>query len=63
MIHPTAIVDRKAEIDSSVEIGPYCIIEGNVIIKKESKLLASIHQTFQIYLLKQNSFSLVYLIY
>ena len=42
MIHPTAIVNKKAEIDSSVEIGPYCIIEGNVIIKKESKLLSHI---------------------
>ncbi len=29
-IHPTAIIDAKAELDSSVEIGPYSIIGANV---------------------------------
>jgi len=42
LIHPTAIVDKNAEIDASVEIGPYCIIQGNVIIKKGSKLLSHV---------------------
>ena len=32
MIHPTAIVDSKAEIDSNVVIGPHSIIESDVII-------------------------------
>ncbi len=32
MIHPTAIVDSKAEIDSNVEIGPYSVINENVSI-------------------------------
>lgn len=32
MIHPTAIIDSHAEIDSHVEIGPYTIIHGNVSI-------------------------------
>jgi len=32
MIHPTAIVDPEAEIDSNVEIGPYSIIRKNVFI-------------------------------
>ncbi|ADZ90431.1 acyl-ACP--UDP-N-acetylglucosamine O-acyltransferase [Marinomonas mediterranea] len=31
-IHPTAIVDSKAEIDSTVEIGPFCIIGPDVTI-------------------------------
>jgi UDP-N-acetylglucosamine acyltransferase len=31
-IHPTAIVDPKAELDSSVEVGPYSIIGPNVRI-------------------------------
>jgi UDP-N-acetylglucosamine acyltransferase len=31
-IHPTAVIDKKAEIDSSAEIGPYVIIEGQVKI-------------------------------
>ena len=32
MIHPTAIIDPKAEIDSNVEIGPYSIVKENVFI-------------------------------
>ncbi len=32
MIHPTAIIDPAAEIDSNVEIGPYSIVNGNVSI-------------------------------
>jgi len=32
MIHPTAIVDDKAEIDSNVEIGPYSVIRDHVSI-------------------------------
>ena len=32
MIHPTAIIDSKAEIDTDVEIGPYTIIASNVSI-------------------------------
>jgi UDP-N-acetylglucosamine acyltransferase len=30
MIHPTAIIDSKADIDSNVEVGPYSIIGANV---------------------------------
>jgi UDP-N-acetylglucosamine acyltransferase len=32
MIHPTAIIDKKAQIDRDVEIGPYSVIRGNVTI-------------------------------
>ena len=32
MIHPTAIVDPKAEVDADVEIGPYSVISDNVSI-------------------------------
>lgn len=32
MIHETAIIDSKAEIDSNVSIGPYSVINGNVSI-------------------------------
>lgn len=31
-IHPTAIIDSAAELDSSVEIGPYSIVGANVKI-------------------------------
>ena len=29
-IHPTAVVDRKAEIADDVAIGPYCVVDGSV---------------------------------
>ena len=32
MIHPTAIVDSKAEIDINVDIGPYSVIANNVSV-------------------------------
>ena len=32
MIHPSAIIDPKAEIDTDVEIGPYTVISDNVSI-------------------------------
>lgn len=41
-IHPAAIVDPKAELDSSVEIGPFCIIKGGVKIRKGTKLLSHV---------------------
>lgn len=33
MIHPTAIIDSKADIDSNVDVGPHSIIGANVQIK------------------------------
>src|SRR5579884_2981380 len=39
-IHPTAIVDAEAEIAPDAEIGPYCIIRGNVKIGARTRLLA-----------------------
>lgn len=41
-IHPSALVDRKAEIDSGVEIGPFCIIKSGVKIGKGTRLLANV---------------------
>jgi len=40
MIHSTAIVSSHAEIDKSVEIGPYAIIEDGVKIGKGVKIYA-----------------------
>jgi len=37
-IHPTAIVDPKAEIDPSAEIGPYAVIDGPVRIGAGTKV-------------------------
>ncbi|MCJ7538199.1 MAG: acyl-ACP--UDP-N-acetylglucosamine O-acyltransferase [Desulfobacterales bacterium] len=33
MIHPTAIIDSKADIDSNVDVGPHSIIGANVQIE------------------------------
>lgn len=32
MIHPTAIIDPQAQLAEDVQIGPYCVIGGNVEI-------------------------------
>ncbi len=37
-IHPTALVDSRAELDSSVEIGPYSIIGPNVKIDAGTRI-------------------------
>ena len=34
-IHPTAIVDRGAELGAGTGVGPYCIIENDVILGPE----------------------------
>jgi UDP-N-acetylglucosamine acyltransferase len=44
-IHPTAIVSRKAELDSSVEIGPHAIIEERVKIGARTKIWANAYIT------------------
>lgn len=40
MIHETAIVDKKAELDHDVEVGPFSIIGPNVKIAAGTKVLA-----------------------
>jgi UDP-N-acetylglucosamine acyltransferase len=37
-IHPTAIIDPKAELDSSVEVGPYAIIGADVKIDSGTRI-------------------------
>ncbi len=44
-IHPTAIVDRKAEIDGSVTVGPYCIIQGPVRLAAGTRLYQNVYIT------------------
>src|ERR1700753_1727179 len=40
MIHPTAIIDPKAQIDSDVVVGPYVVIEGSVRISSGTEIQA-----------------------
>ncbi|MGH7887318.1 MAG: acyl-ACP--UDP-N-acetylglucosamine O-acyltransferase [Candidatus Binatia bacterium] len=44
-VHPTAIIDPKAEIDSDVEIGPYVVIDGAVKIKRGTRVMAHAYLT------------------
>jgi UDP-N-acetylglucosamine acyltransferase len=44
-IHPSAIIDAKAEIDSDVEIGPYVVIDGPVKIKRGTRVMAHAYLT------------------
>jgi len=37
-IHPSAIVDPKAELADGIEVGPYAIIEGDVRIGENTKI-------------------------
>jgi len=42
-IHPTAVVDRAAEIDPSAAIGPYVVIEGPVRIGPRTRVMAGVY--------------------
>lgn len=41
-IHPTAIIDKSAEIEPGVEIGPYCIVGKRVLIGEGTVLHAHV---------------------
>jgi len=44
-IHPTAVIDPKAEIDGAVDIGPYVVIEGSVKIRRGTRVMAHAYLT------------------
>src|SRR5262249_20611909 len=44
-IHPTAVVDRGAEIAADAEIGPYCVIGPHVVVETGCRLKAHVHVT------------------
>ena len=44
-IHPTAVIDRRAEIDPSVEIGPYVVVDSPVKIKRGTRVMAHAYLT------------------
>ncbi len=43
MIHPTAVVDPRAEIASDVEIGPCVVVDGPAKIGPRTRLVAFVH--------------------
>ena len=44
-IHPTALIDRAAEIDPSAEIGPYVVVDGPVRIGARTRIMAGAYLT------------------
>jgi UDP-N-acetylglucosamine acyltransferase len=41
-IHPTSVINPKAEIEENVEIGPFCVIDADVKIGKGCKIYNSV---------------------
>ena len=44
-IHPTAVIDTKAEIDADVEIGAYVVIDGHVKIQRGTRVMPHAYLT------------------
>lgn len=42
LIHASAVIDRRAEIDESVEVGPFCVIGPEVKMAKGVKLKSNV---------------------
>ncbi len=42
-IHPTAIVDSKADLDADVRIGPFCVVEEDVVLGAGTSLGPGVH--------------------
>ncbi len=42
-IHPTAIVDPRAHVAATAEIGPYCILGADVAIGERTRLMAHVY--------------------
>lgn len=42
-IHPTSIVDEQAKLASDVEVGPFCVIQGDVTLGAGCKLVSHVH--------------------
>jgi UDP-N-acetylglucosamine acyltransferase len=42
-IHPTAVIEKGAEIGTGVEIGPFCVIGGNVRVGQDSRIFDHVH--------------------
>jgi len=44
-IHPTAIVSPKAKLSKNVSIGPFCIVEDDVTLGENTKLISHVSLT------------------
>ena len=59
-IHPTSIIHDNSKIDDSVEIGPFCIIDEGVEIKKGTQLLSHVVLRGPTIIGEDNVFCLLY---
>lgn len=41
-VHPTALVDAKAEIAAGVEIGPWCVVGPGVVLSEDVRLISHV---------------------
>ena len=55
-VHPTAIVDSKARVAESAEVGPYCIIGEDVEIGAGTRLMAHVFVEGPTWIGRQNLF-------
>ncbi|MBI3191717.1 MAG: acyl-ACP--UDP-N-acetylglucosamine O-acyltransferase [Pedosphaera parvula] len=45
MIHPTAIIHPKAQLDASVAVGPYAVIDEHVVVGAHCRIGPQVHLT------------------
>jgi UDP-N-acetylglucosamine acyltransferase len=56
MIHPTAIIDTKAQLDPSAEVGPYAVIDGGVTLGPDCVVGPGVYLTGQTVIGARNRF-------
>lgn len=39
MIHPTAVVSGRVEVDPSAEVGPWCVLDGDITVGPRTRLM------------------------
>src|SRR5207244_3465113 len=45
MIHPTAVIHRKSQLDSTVVVGPYAVIDEHVVVGPHCRIGPHAHLT------------------
>lgn len=56
MIHPTAVIHSKAQLDPTVRVGPYAVIDEGVIVGAHCEVGPHVHLTGQTTIGTQNRF-------
>lgn len=56
MIHPTAVIDPKAQIDPNADIGPYAVIDAHVSVGPQCKIGPHVYLTGHTQIGAQNVF-------